>query len=156
VQAQQPRQPAAPQGSGVPDGIVVEAPGQGEPGGGAGQVVLQGGRNARQDGRQLAEFTPEDVLRQFPVPVHRLTGIRGESGEVRRPFRSHCGRMVTGQFLGQPGTALQQGVQRRPRSGDPRLQPAEPGEGPTAPRHQEEQERAGQQEPGLGRHGTSG
>src|SRR5215212_8325431 len=39
VQAEQPGQPAAPQFAGIPDGVVVEAPGQGHPRAGAGQVA---------------------------------------------------------------------------------------------------------------------
>src|SRR4051812_44160772 len=82
VQAQHPGESTTPQLPGVPDGVVVEAPGQPHPGGGAGEVGLQCRRHAAELLGQLPQFTTQRVLRQLAVPVGRLPCVRGKGGQV--------------------------------------------------------------------------
>src|SRR3954447_1753274 len=67
VQPQQAGQSAGAQGGGVADGVVVEAPGQPDPGRRPVEVGPHRGRYAGQVGRQLAQLPAQGVLRELAV-----------------------------------------------------------------------------------------
>ena len=160
VQPQQPGQPAPAQRTGVPDGVVVEPPGQRRPG-----WSCRRGRSAARSGRPAGRRAGPAARGRAAFSASSRSPSRGRAGvggERRRgtPARSApTRRRVARGPAPRParrGAAAGCPAPSRPGRPGPRSRRSRVSVQAVQATRRSDEDRRAEQQPGLGRHGASG